>query len=65
MSGSRDVGKVRFAGEAMTPWQRFILGELLRQFFSPVHFCREHDEQWREGETQKSLLPTSVAHVSS
>jgi hypothetical protein len=33
MSGGRDIGKIRFAGEAMTPLKRLILGELLRQCF--------------------------------
>jgi hypothetical protein len=36
MAGSFDVSKVRFTCEAMTPLKRLILGELLRQFFSPL-----------------------------
>ena len=49
MSGSFNVSQVWFAREAMTPLKRLILGELLRQFFSPVNHC------WRRSEADPTL----------
>ena len=56
MPGSFNVGEIWFACEAMTPLRRLILGELLRQFFSPVHFYRGTMRHWCGGESQ-SLPP--------
>ena len=58
MPGSFNVSQVWFACEAMTPLQRLILGELLRQCFSPVDF-------YRAKERVKSLPPSTYLLMSA